>query len=459
MSWLCRISQTLQDTSYWGRSFLRSNPDYEQNFDVYQSSDFPNVFLGGEDDLAEAEAKAGAPMCKIIDCRDLPEVDGKNPSWDYAFFTSVQGKFNAKVEEVISSIQSLDCPIFVHCALGANRSVAVLASALSRLTNKSIDGILGDMKQSRMVVNPQDPYYLMSLEQGPAEDPEILNRRFLELDQDFPLVQPESLVQASTDDFDMIGGLELVDEERQWRRAITTPGFPVVHDDGWLGTVIECIGDPVNGGKVVVKTDKGGFEGPVLVNPLQLSPSMKVPSPFSEAKNQNWLQKMSDQKLLIISRGPSGSGKSHMSSQLGDKFSAPIFSTDDFFQQSGTYEFDPNLIGEAHEWNRQRVNESITGGTPIIIVDNTNAEFWEMKPYVQMAQKYGYRVDFKEPEWNTELRNPDGSWNVDFLESMQNQPGRDKVIPREVLEGMVGRYQHNATVDSVLQSERPENRT
>ncbi|MHA2279745.1 MAG: protein-tyrosine phosphatase family protein [Promethearchaeota archaeon] len=133
---------------------------------------------------------AGQSMCKIVDCRDLPEIDAENPSWDFGFYSTVKAKFDQKVEHVVNLIQSTKCPIFVHCAAGINRSVAVLAAALSLLTNKSIDTILADMKESRMIVAPQDPYYLMALETSPSEAPEVAERRFLELDQDFPLMQP-----------------------------------------------------------------------------------------------------------------------------------------------------------------------------------------------------------------------------------------------------------------------------
>ena len=189
MSWLQRIAQKFENTDFWGRSFLRDNPDFVGDLDVYQSPDFPHVFLGGENDLEDAEAKAGQSMCEIVDCRDLPEIGAENPSWDFAFYTTAKAKFDQKVKYVVSLIQSSNCPIFVHCAAGANRSVSVLAAALSLLTNRSIDDILANMKQSRMMVAPQDPYYLMALDHSP-DSAEYKEQRFLELDQDFPLVQP-----------------------------------------------------------------------------------------------------------------------------------------------------------------------------------------------------------------------------------------------------------------------------
>jgi len=169
----------------------------------------------------------------------------------------------------------------------------------------------------------------------------------------------------------------------------------------------------------------------------------------------NWLQKISQQKFLIIARGPSGSGKSRMTKEISEKYSAPIFATDDFWMHNGEYQFDIDHIDDAHFWNHGRVEEAMQGGSPVIIVDNTNSQFWEMKPYVLMAQKYGYSVQFEEPDWHPELKTPEGSWNADFLEQMQNQPDRDKQIPREAIERMVGNYEYSPTVESVLSSERP----
>lgn len=169
----------------------------------------------------------------------------------------------------------------------------------------------------------------------------------------------------------------------------------------------------------------------------------------------NWLQKIAQEKLIVIARGPSGSGKSRMTKKISEKYNAPIFSTDDFWMTNGEYQFDREYIGEAHFWNQGRVEEAMQGDVPVIIVDNVNTQFWEMKPYVVMAQKYGYAVIFKEPDWNSQLKTPEGQWNVDFLEEMQNNPNRDKVVPRDVLESMVGGYDYNPTVKTVLDSEKP----
>ena len=160
-------------------------------------------------------------------------------------------------------------------------------------------------------------------------------------------------------------------------------------------------------------------------------------------------------KLLIITRGPSGSGKSHLAKELAEKYNVPIiFSSDDYFMQDGQYNFDAHKLGENHAKNQHRTEEAMKNGQRVIIVDNTNTKFWEMKNYVQLAQLYGYSVDFKEPDWSSELKTPEGKWNIDFLERMQSQPDREKTLSRDILERTVKGYEYNPTVEDVLKSER-----
>ena len=103
---------------------------------------------------------------------------------------------------------------------------------------------------------------------------------------------------------------------------------------------------------------------------------------------------------MYITRGISGSGKSTLAKTLAPKEN--IFSTDDFFMVDGEYRFDPKKLGEYHKKNQQRVEEALKKGISPIVVDNTNTQGWEIKPYVELADKYGYGVELKEPNtpWN-----------------------------------------------------------
>ena len=105
-------------------------------------------------------------------------------------------------------------------------------------------------------------------------------------------------------------------------------------------------------------------------------------------------------KKLIIMRGLPGSGKSTLARQLGGP--SLVFSTDDFWSRmTGEYRFDISWIGEAHTWNRQRVQESMAEGASLIVVDNTNTTKKEVNPYLKLAQEYGYETEIIEPttEW------------------------------------------------------------
>jgi NEDD4-binding protein 2 len=101
----------------------------------------------------------------------------------------------------------------------------------------------------------------------------------------------------------------------------------------------------------------------------------------------NWYKK-AQQKRLFVMRGCPGSGKSTLAKQLGQ--GGVVLGSDDFFMINGTYQFDPNMLSDAHLWNQGRVLSAMKKGITPIVVDNTNTQSWEMKPYVEMAQKYGY---------------------------------------------------------------------
>ncbi|XP_073417209.1 rho-related GTP-binding protein RhoH isoform X2 [Dendrobates tinctorius] len=104
-------------------------------------------------------------------------------------------------------------------------------------------------------------------------------------------------------------------------------------------------------------------------------------------------------KVLVLLRGAPGSGKSTLARLILEQNpTGVILSTDDYFSQNGDYHYDISCLGEAHEWNHKRAKEAFEKNVSPIIIDNTNLQGWEMKPYVSMALKHKYKVTFREPD-------------------------------------------------------------
>ncbi|KAG5268953.1 hypothetical protein AALO_G00196690 [Alosa alosa] len=147
---------------------------------------------------------------------------------------------------------------------------------------------------------------------------------------------------------------------------------------------------------------------------------------------------------LILMRGAPGSGKSTLARDLLS--SCPnglILSTDDYFLQEDRYVYDARLLGDAHHWNQSRTREALRDYCSPIIIDNTNMQAWEMKPYVQMAVERGYIVCFCEP--NT-------SWKYEPSElERRNKHG----VPKHKIEKILERFERPMTVDIVLNSQEP----
>ena len=103
-------------------------------------------------------------------------------------------------------------------------------------------------------------------------------------------------------------------------------------------------------------------------------------------------------KRLILIRGVSGSGKSTLASEFYTLYNitghtVSMYETDCFFYDSdGNYNFDPSLLGEAH--NRCKLNTKIDMNAEInvIIISNTSTTEKELEPYLVLAKDYGYIV-------------------------------------------------------------------
>ena len=138
-------------------------------------------------------------------------------------------------------------------------------------------------------------------------------------------------------------------------------------------------------------------------------------------------------KMIVIMRGLPGSGKSYMANKMiegmGDE--AIICSTDYIWEtKPHGYFWIPEFVGVAHKINQAKVREACKKAL-VVIVDNTNTTFKEIKPYLEIAKEEGYVVEVMEPKT---------AWAFDVEECEQrNSHG----VPLESIKRMKDRYEPN----------------
>jgi hypothetical protein len=93
-------------------------------------------------------------------------------------------------------------------------------------------------------------------------------------------------------------------------------------------------------------------------------------------------------KQIILFRGLPGSGKS----SLAESLCKIVYSADMFFEQDGNYNFDPTKLPDAHKWCKGKVEDAMVAEIENIGVANTFTTDWEMEPYFELAEDYGYRI-------------------------------------------------------------------
>ncbi len=123
------------------------------------------------------------------------------------------------------------------------------------------------------------------------------------------------------------------------------------------------------------------------------------------------------EKILYIVRGCPGSGKSTFAKQL----TSNVFEADHFFyDENCVYKFDISKIKDAHQDCQNKVRNTMYSNIPTIAVSNTFTQEWEMKPYFELANEYGYKV------FTVVVENRHGGKNIhgvpeDKLEVMKNR--------------------------------------
>ena len=125
------------------------------------------------------------------------------------------------------------------------------------------------------------------------------------------------------------------------------------------------------------------------------------------------------EKVLFIVRGIPGSGKSTFAKTLGGQhYEADMF----FIDEDGNYKFDGTKIKDAHKWCQSFVETDMVLEYPKIVVSNTFTQEWEMKPYMDLAKKHGYKV---------------------FTIVVENRHGGNNVhgVPEDKIEQMCNRFE------------------
>lgn len=204
------------------------------------------------------------------------------------------------------------------------------------------------------------------------------------------------------------------------------------------------------------------------------------------------------QKLMIIMRGVSGSGKTYTGEQkcraAGYDPSTHMFSSDHFWIQEvlkqrleaetrpdfdkaywDELEFDtyragwsPETVSKAHDWNYRRAYDAVSHGFPLVIIDSVFTKARDMRGYVAMGEKFGYKVQIQESEsswWKDhvhmlENKQANGRALEDFArflagfhEGMSKKygtKGNRHGVPLDTIRGMIRRWQTNLTPDDVM---------
>lgn len=96
-------------------------------------------------------------------------------------------------------------------------------------------------------------------------------------------------------------------------------------------------------------------------------------------------------RLLVLIRGLPGSGKTTMAKTL-EMVGFVHCEADHYFEGAGgSYNFNRELLGAAHEECLDRAELAMRASRPVVVA-NTFTQRWEMDPYIKAASQFGYEV-------------------------------------------------------------------
>ncbi|MCL4138657.1 UNVERIFIED_CONTAM: hypothetical protein GTU68_020551 [Idotea baltica] len=143
-------------------------------------------------------------------------------------------------------------------------------------------------------------------------------------------------------------------------------------------------------------------------------------------------------------RGLPGSGKSSLAHELNKN--GEVLSTDDYFYDKfNNYNYNPNILSEAHNWNKDRTRLKMFNSVSPIFIDNTNLQVWEFEPYVKLGLINNYHIEILEPET---------PWKYNCKElSIRCIHG----VPQKKIEDMKERFHTNVSISYIIKNIKSSN--
>ncbi len=148
--------------------------------------------------------------------------------------------------------------------------------------------------------------------------------------------------------------------------------------------------------------------------------------------------------ICYINRGLPGSGKSTNAKKIRDAAivsgkTAIIICNDDYHMVDGEYKWSAAKMLFAIEYSQKLLTESIAKQYDVIIIDNTHICVRDMKESIIKAHESGYEIVILESQTSW-------AWDLEEL-CIRNIHG----VPRETIKRMLDKYEHDVTLEKVLQ--------
>jgi predicted kinase len=97
------------------------------------------------------------------------------------------------------------------------------------------------------------------------------------------------------------------------------------------------------------------------------------------------------QTQLILLRGLPGSGKSTLAKSKYVPLGYIHLEADMYFERSGSYVFDPKLLGKAHGWCQYETKKNLQAGNNVVVT-NTFTTMREINDYIKIANDVGVEL-------------------------------------------------------------------